>query len=135
MIQIAKYCCSRATGNHGFVPLLYVFDFPHLYSRSCLTKLKAISPSTAPEDFGPLVECIVSWGRGADILELAADWLGAAFQIKHDETIEDEVGILVISSNKTMQYGVKRKATIRLPFNLHGKADSCLVFIQYCRPI
>ena len=64
----------------------------HFFSRSCIAKIKTISPSTSPEDFGPLVECIVSWGRGADILELACDWLTTTFQAaKHDNTIEDEV--------------------------------------------
>ncbi|XP_038078115.1 condensin-2 complex subunit G2-like isoform X2 [Patiria miniata] len=60
----------------GYVPSSSIPTF----SRSCLTTLKAMTPSATSSDFGPLLECLVAWGRGSDVLELISDWLEAALR-------------------------------------------------------
>ncbi|XP_022081754.1 condensin-2 complex subunit G2-like isoform X2 [Acanthaster planci] len=60
----------------GYVPSSSIPTF----SRGCLTTLKTMSPSATSSDFGPLLECLVSWGRGSDVLELISDWLVAALR-------------------------------------------------------
>ncbi|XP_071503358.1 condensin-2 complex subunit G2-like [Diadema antillarum] len=50
------------------------------FSHGCLSKLKSLPPSSAADAYGPLLQCLVLWGRGNDALMLISDWLEAALK-------------------------------------------------------
>lgn len=61
------------------------------YSHSCLSKLKSMDPTASSDAFSPLIQCLVSWGKGNDVIRLISDWLEAAInQTDKDRESEEE---------------------------------------------
>ncbi|PIK47295.1 putative condensin-2 complex subunit G2, partial [Apostichopus japonicus] len=45
------------------------------FSNGCLSSLKTLPVTATADSFGPLLTCLISWGRGRDVLELIGNWL------------------------------------------------------------
>ncbi|XP_070535793.1 condensin-2 complex subunit G2-like [Ptychodera flava] len=50
------------------------------FSRSCLSKLKALTKDAKEEYYGMLLDCMCKWCRTSDVFELITDWLKAGFK-------------------------------------------------------
>ncbi|XP_030855770.1 condensin-2 complex subunit G2 [Strongylocentrotus purpuratus] len=61
------------------------------FSHSCLSKLKSMDPLASSDAYSPLIQCLVSWGKGNDVIRLISDWLEAAInQTDKDRESEEE---------------------------------------------
>ncbi|KAJ8036414.1 Condensin-2 complex subunit G2 [Holothuria leucospilota] len=60
------------------------------FSNGCLSSLKSLPVSASHDSYGPLLTCLVSWGRGRDVLELISDWLELTLNPKEDIKEEPE---------------------------------------------
>lgn len=62
-------------------------------SNGCLSSLKTLPVTATADSFGPLLTCLISWGRGRDVLELIGNWLELTLtsrQKKTDEYAKEE---------------------------------------------
>ncbi|XP_041457703.1 condensin-2 complex subunit G2-like [Lytechinus variegatus] len=83
------------------------------FSHSCLSKLKSMDPTASPEAYSPLIQCLISWGKGNDVIRLLSDWLELAINQtdneKESEEEEEESGDQMSSKLK------KKRVTFNEP--------------------
>ncbi|XP_033124191.1 condensin-2 complex subunit G2-like [Anneissia japonica] len=65
----------------SFLPGLALPDF----KENCLNKLKMLRCESSVNDFAPLLECLVSWGKGGNVLDIIYQRLQ---NIKNDSSIQ-----------------------------------------------
>ncbi|XP_064643919.1 condensin-2 complex subunit G2-like [Lineus longissimus] len=56
-----------------------------MFSKSCLSKLRNMHPDQTPEEYGPMLESMCSWGKVDDVLELVAEWFSRGLEMATEE--------------------------------------------------